>query len=57
MVNENWVKTDVLTDWQKRAKKFVEERKKWEQDQIKQGKKEVKIPHPTLKKTFIIKYI
>jgi len=38
------------------ALRFVEKRKKWEEEQLKQGKKEVRIPHPTVKKTFIIKF-
>jgi hypothetical protein len=39
------------------ALRFVEKRKKWEEEQLKQGKKEVRIPHPTVEKTFIIKFI
>jgi len=56
MVNENWIKTDVLADWQIKAMKLVEERKQWEQKQLKQGKTKKLIPHPTVKHTFIIKF-
>jgi len=50
---DNWINFD----YRKAAKKLVTKRKEWEKEQIKQGKKEVRIPHPTIRKTFIIKYL
>jgi len=57
MKTENWVRTETLSDYQKQALRLVEKRKLWEREQLKQGKREVRIPHPTVDKTFIIKFI
>jgi hypothetical protein len=57
MKTENWVKDDVLKDYQKRAMKSVEDREKWEKEQIKKGKKKVYVSHPEIDKTFIIKFV
>jgi hypothetical protein len=52
MTTENWIKTDVIKDSKQRANKLSAQDKAEHE-----GKKQVTIPHPTLKKTFIIKYI
>ncbi len=49
---ENWVHEHTHDNFKKTAKKLaVESEKKNE------GKRQVTIPHPTLKKTFIIKFV
>ena len=57
MKTENWVREETLKDYQKKAMKSVEDRRKWEKEQIKKGKREVCIPHPEIDKTFIIKFV
>lgn len=56
MEKNHWVSIGPPKDWQSKARQSVKNRKKWEEEQIKQGKKEIMIPHPTLKNTFIVKY-
>jgi len=53
---ENWVKKDPA-DFKMQAERLVEGRKRWERDQIKQGKKETRTPLLTSPRAFIIKYI
>lgn len=50
--NQNWIETERLNDYKKQAKAKVSETNKQNE-----GKTQVTIPHPTLKKTFILKYI
>lgn len=56
MKTENWVKTETLGDYHKKAILAAKKRKQWEEEQLKQGKKEKLIPHPTLSRTFILKF-
>lgn len=56
MKNENWVKAEDNAYFKNQAHKLVEDRKRWERQQLKEGKKEVLIPHPTIPRTFIVKY-
>lgn len=56
MKTENWVKTETLGDYHKKAILAAKKRKQWEEEQLKQGKKEKLIPHPTLLRTFILKF-
>lgn len=39
------------------AIELVKQREKWEKEQLKKGKKEVRVPHPDIDRTFIIKFI
>lgn len=50
--NQNWIETERPNDYKKQAKKKVSETNKQNE-----GKRQVTLPHPTLKKTFILKYI
>jgi len=53
----NWASEVFTKDYHKIAKKLVEDRYKWEVEQVKQGRKEVRVPHPELPNTFIVKYV
>ena len=57
MENSNWVREQTPKSVIETARKLAENRLKWKKEQIKQGKKEVRIPHPDLQRTFIIRYI
>lgn len=52
MTNENWIKTESLKEYKNQAKKKV-----IQHDKYVEGKRQVTIPHPTIPKTFILKYI
>ncbi len=49
-LNQNWVKSNTASARKSDAEKFLEKAKKEETE-----KKYVRIPHPTLKNTFILK--
>lgn len=38
------------------AQRLVKVRKKWEKEQKRNGKREILVPHPTIPRTFIVKY-
>ena len=57
MRTENWMKKTVVLDYQKQAVKAVEKRRKWEEEQLNEGKKEMLVPHPTLPRTTIVRYV
>ena len=49
-VKENWVETDNPMEWKSEAEKLL---RKTKMQEI--GKKHIRVPHPTLKNTFILK--
>lgn len=53
----NWINLSQQTENRKRALRSVELRKQWEKEQIKKGKKEVKIPHEKYANAVIVKFI
>jgi len=55
MKKESWVKI-TSDDFRRRAMAFVDKRKQWEEEQLKQGKKKKMIKHPVLPRTFILKF-
>ena len=50
--NQNWIKDSTLKEFKSQAKKLSAKEKAQNQ-----GKKQVTIPHSTIPKTFILKYI
>ena len=52
MTNENWIRTSTLKEFKNQAKKAVTET-----NAKHQGMRQVTIPHPTFKRTFILKYV
>jgi hypothetical protein len=52
MNTENWIRYNTLKDFKDRAKRLVEKDKAEHE-----GKQQITIPHPTIKKTYILKYI
>jgi hypothetical protein len=44
------------SDYKSRAQKLAMKRNEWEKEQLKKGKKLVRVPHPTLSRTLIIKF-
>jgi len=57
MSASNWVNLSQQAETRARALKLVEMRKQWEKEQIKKGKKEVKIPHEKHANAVIVKFI
>lgn len=57
MKTENWVREEVLSDYHRRAINLAKRRKEWEEAQLREGKKEVLVPHEHLPRTYIVKYI
>lgn len=49
-IKENWIKTDRVNKWKSEAEKRLDKIK-----QMEIGREYLRIPHPTLKNTFILK--
>lgn len=50
--NQNWIKDSTLKEYKSQAKNLSAREKAKNE-----GKRQVTIPHPTIPKTFILKYV